>query len=98
MRLCHVAVSEVFLAGDIAECHYHPQEACFPHKEGASSSGGNWEAAGAGTESVLGYYPCCRKPACRYDCIGILIAVYFEAYPVLDVCMTDEPKLNWVET
>lgn len=68
--LCHVAVSEVFLAGDIAECHFHPQEARFPWEAGASSSGGNWDAACAGAESALGYYPCCGKPACRYDCTG----------------------------
>ena len=59
------AFSEVFLAGDIAGCHFHPKEACFPRvKEG--SPRGDCCAVGARARSAEGYYPCCRKPAYRY--------------------------------
>ncbi|CAM9777974.1 unnamed protein product [Scytosiphon promiscuus] len=69
---------EVFLAGDIGECHFHPQEACFSPKNTGSSTfysedtclGGNIRGEGSVQQQggeVEGFFPCCRKPACRFS-------------------------------
>lgn len=58
-------ISEVFLAGDIGQCHSHPQEAFFPGESGAMVVLGEQHAGGAD-----GYYLCCKKPAYRCVCVS----------------------------
>ncbi|CAM9292811.1 unnamed protein product, partial [Hapterophycus canaliculatus] len=69
---------EVFLAGDIGECRAHPQDACYSPEAKGSSTGTSdegWVGDSKGREGsdheylerADGYYPCCRRPAYRFN-------------------------------